>query len=497
MDILTGSATALVMMPLLAAVLIFLLGSRFLKGLFFLTLLILWSSLYPLTQAVWQQSILIFKLGNWGMPLGIEWRIDGLSLFMLWLSVVVGSAISGYALSYFSQYKDKYKAELFWPLWLLLWSGLNGLFLSADIFNLYVTLEILTLAAVPLIVLSGGLTAMQAGMRYLMIALLASALYLLGVALLYASYGTLDLYLLSERIELTPLTMTAIMLLVLGLLTKSALFPLHFWLPPAHAGAPAPVSALLSALVVKATLYLLIRLWLYLIPNTVLPSMGFLLGLLGAMAIIWGSLQALRQTRLKLIIAYSTVAQLGYMFLLFPLVLEMDSPISLMAWQGGLYQMLTHGFAKAALFMAAGNLLYALKTDELSELKGRMQAYPLTLFALALAGVSIMGMPPSGGFVAKWLLLNAAFSSAQWWLVTVILIGGLLSASYMFRVLRYAFINPNLNSPKLDALTPLPRTMELLPLILAAISIILGFISYQPLAVLEMGSPFVTGSIKQ
>jgi multicomponent Na+:H+ antiporter subunit D len=495
MDILTGSATALVMMPLLAAVLSFLLGSRFSSGLFLLTLLVLLSSLYPLTQGVSQQGVLIFKLGHWGMPLGIEWRIDGLSLFMLWLSVLIGSAISLYAWSYFNQYQDKHKTELFWPLWLLLWSGLNGLFLSADIFNLYVTLEILTLAAVPLIVLSGGLTAMQAGMRYLIVALLASALYLLGVALLYAAYGTLDLYSLSERIELTPLTMTAIMLLILGLLTKSALFPLHFWLPPAHAGAPAPVSALLSALVVKATLYLLIRLWLYLVPEIVLPSVGFLLGLLGAMAIIWGSLQALRQTRLKLIIAYSTVAQLGYMFLLFPLVLDFSSPVSLMAWQGGLYQMLTHGFAKAALFMAAGNLLYALKTDELEELKGRMQAYPLTLFALALAGISIMGMPPSGGFVAKWLLLNAAFSSAQWWLVAVILIGGLLSAGYMFRVLRYAFVNPNLNSLKLESLKTLPRTMELLPLILAIMSIVLGFISYQPLAIVGIGSPFATGSV--
>lgn len=488
--------TVLVMGPLLAATLGFLLNSRSLPWLPVFTAGSVLFSLFPLTAIVLEHGAQTMLLGGWEAPLGINWYVDGLSLLMLWLSGLVGSGISLYALGYFGWAADNPKPRLFWPLWLLLWSGLNALFLSADIFNLYVTLEILTLAAVPLIVLSGGLTALQAGMRYLIVALFASALYLLGVALFYAQYGTLDLTLLSEQVTAEPVTFIALMLLVVGLITKSALFPLHFWLPPAHSSAPAPVSALLSALVVKSTLYLMLRFWLTLTPEQVMPLVGLVLGLLGAAAILWGSLHALMQARLKLIVAYSTVAQLGYMFLLFALVLDWHSPASALAWQGGVYQALSHGFAKAAMFMAAGNILFACKTDEFKRIGGALQRYPITLFAFAIGAISIMGMPPSGGFVAKWLLLNAAFSSEQWGWIAVILIGGLLSAGYTFRILRFAFSEESELTQAERDLMPnrLPFIMELMPLLLAIAALLLGIFTY-PLSLLEIASPFtLTGS---
>ena len=162
-------------------------------------------------------------------------------------------------------------------------------------------------------------TALTAALRYLFVSLSASLFYLLGVGLVYGQCATVDLPSLAAQAQPGPTLWVALALMTGGLIAKAALFPMHFWLPPAHANAPAPVSALLSALVVKGSFYILLRLWFEAFPALLTPAVAQLFGLLGAAAILWGSVNALFQTRLKLLIAYSTVAQLGYLFLLFPL----------------------------------------------------------------------------------------------------------------------------------------------------------------------------------
>ena len=282
------------------------------------TALAITTSVLALSYQVVNQGALRYAVGGWGAPLGIDLYVDGLSLLMLLLTTLVGLAISIYSSGYFNDDKAKH----FWPLWMLLWGALNALFLSADIFNLYVTLELMGLAAVALVALAGGADALAGAMRYLLVSLLGSLCYLLGVALLYHSFGSVDIVILGQRMEPSPAVWVAVGLMTAGLLLKTALFPLHFWLPPAHASAPAPVSALLSALVVKASFYILLRLWLEVFPvasASMDQSLGQLLGLLGVTAVLWGGVQALRQTRLKLLVAYSTVAQIGYLFLAFPL----------------------------------------------------------------------------------------------------------------------------------------------------------------------------------
>ena len=196
---------------------------------------------------------------------------------------MVGIAVSVYASGYFS---DDRQRRYFWPLWLLLWSGLNALFLSADIFNIYVTLELIGLAAVALAALPGMAASLNAAMRYLLVSLLGSLVYLLGVALLYANYQLLDLIALGETVAPGMLTWLAMGMMTVGLMLKTALFPLHFWLPPAHANAPAPVSALLSALVVKASFYLLLRLWFELFAGALTQAALQGLGFLGAGALL-------------------------------------------------------------------------------------------------------------------------------------------------------------------------------------------------------------------
>ncbi len=423
-------------------------------------------------------------VGGWGAPLGIDLYADGLSLLMLAITAFVGLAVSVYSTAYFEQPLS----ARFWPLWLLLLAALNALFLSADIFNLYVTLELMGLAAVALTALSGGRDALSGAMRYLLAALLGSLAYLFGVALMYHGFGSVDIAILAQRVEALPVTWAALGLMSAGLVLKTALFPFHFWLPPAHASAPAPVSAALSALVVKGSFYILLRLWLEIFSPLGVEGVAILLGLLGTAAVLWGSLQALRQTRLKLLIAYSTVAQIGYLFLAFSLA----AGGSVMAWSAAAYLALSHALAKAAMFLVAGNLLRFGGHDRVVDLDRVVQRLPFTVAAFALAGVSIMGLPPSGGFIGKWLLLESALAQGRWDLVVVMMLGGLLAAGYVFKVLGYAFTQANTPHES----RAVPASMEWAALLLAIAAILLGFLASPLLSLVGIGNPFGAGEVR-
>ncbi len=447
-------------------------------------------SVAGLTAQVMHSGPLRYSVGGWGVPLGIDVRADGLSVLMLVMSAVIGVAVSVYAAQYFSdadaadEHADQaHQRAYFWPLWMFLLAGLNGLFLAADIFHLYVTLELLGFSAVSLAALAGKRAALVAAMRYLLVSLTGSLFFLFGVAILYAAYATVDLTALAGSVLPGPLAWAALAMMTVGLLIKGAVFPLHFWLPPAHANAPAPVSALLSALVVKASFYILLRLWFELFSAVVTPAAGTLLGLLGAGAILWGSLQALNQSRLKLLVAYSTVAQLGYLMLVFPLARNADSAFT--AWSACIYFVLAHACAKTAMFLAAGNIAHAAGHDRIAELDGITHALPLSVAAFSLAGISLIGLPPSGGFIAKWMLLQAAISSGEWGWATLILAGSLLAAAYVLRVLWHAFTQVEVARP----LHRVPRTMEWSALALSLLAVLLGLMAAQPVKLLHIGAP--------
>jgi multicomponent Na+:H+ antiporter subunit D len=445
-----------------------------------------------LTRAVLAGGPLRYRLGGWEAPLGIQLHADGLSALMLVMTAMVGAASTVYAVGYFSvSRRDRAESSnnraerTFWPLWLTLWSALNALFLSGDLFNLYVTLELLTFSAVALIGLAGRATALVAAMRYLLASLVGSMFYLLGVALLYSAYGTVDWALLGDRVQAGPVTSCAAVLMIAGLLVKTALFPLHFWLPDAHANAPAPVSGMLSGLVLKGSFFIILRLWFYVFTPVMTPNAGQVLSGLGGAAILWGSIQAIRERRVKRLIAYSTVAQVGYLFLLFALA---GGGASMQAWRGTAYFVFVHGCAKAAAFMVAGSLMHSVAGDELDRWRGIGRREPMLIFTFGLAGVSLMGLPPSGGFIAKWLLLNAAVSGGHWAIALVILAGGLLASVYVFRVVAVA-LSASTSPPATD---PLPGVMRWPPLVLAVVVIIGGIVTTEPIRLLEVGSPFVS-----
>ena len=310
---------------------------------------------------------IVYLLGGWPPPLGVALRADGLSAVMLAATAVVICAVAAFAAADFSPAATETRAPFaFWILLLAIWGALNTIFLGGDLFTLYVALELLTFAAVPLVSLDGRAETLRAAMRYLLFALLGSVLYLMGTALLYGLHGTLDIVLLSHRVGAEPAALVAVALMTTGLLAKTALFPLHLWLPPAHAGAPAAASAILSGLVVKGSFFIIVRLWFNVMPG--LPGFAAtqLLAALGGAAIVFGSVVALRQERLKLLIAYSTLAQIGYLFLMFPLAFGASGRLeSGGALAGGLLQAVSHATAKAAMFMAAGSIYATLGQDRI------------------------------------------------------------------------------------------------------------------------------------
>jgi formate hydrogenlyase subunit 3/multisubunit Na+/H+ antiporter MnhD subunit len=279
----------------------------------------------------------------------------------------------------------------------------------------------------------------------------------------------------------------ALALMTGGLVAKAALFPLHFWLPPAHANAPTPVSALLSALVVKGSFYILLRLWFEAFPALTTPAVAQVFGTLGAVAILWGSVNALIQPRLKLLVAYSTVAQLGYLFLLFPLVAAREG--GFLAWSGGLIFLGAHACAKTAMFLTAGNILHAAGHDRIKDLDGITHVLPVSAFAFGLAGLSLVGVPPSSGFAGKWLLLSASLAQGQWWWVAVILVGSLLAAAYVMRVLTHAFAKVR----EARRPNPIPPVMEWTALALAVLAVGLGLAASWPMELLRLGAPVSLG----
>lgn len=484
-------------LPMIAMLLVFALGGRVAGRLAvaFLTLGLLLA--VTLASAVLTRGEpLIYDLGGWAPPLGIRLQADGAAALLLVVSSLVLLATALYARADFRLpvgARETRGALTFWTLMMGVWFGLDSILLSQDLFNLYVALEFLTFAAVPLVCLKGTPATLVAALRYLLFALMGSMLYLLGAALLYGAYGTLDLALLAARIPQTPplprAPAIAAGLMTAGLLAKTALFPLHLWLAPAHAGAPPAASAMHAALVVKASFFLLVRLWFDAMPGLLAQSGAQLLGILGASAIIYGGLQAFRQRRLKLLVAYSTLAQLGYLFIIFPLG-AVDFGPGTSAVNAGLLQVAAHASAKAAMFMAAGLMAASLGQDQIRHLGGIGRRLPLTLLAFALGGLALTGLvATSGAYQVKTWLTGAALASGQPGWGLVMQAGGWLTLAYLARVCYQALLgvppSPKVATKQLPQQTPLHR--QLLALGLALSSFLMALLPMSWLGLADLG----------
>ncbi len=465
---------AAVLLPFLGMLLGLVLGGRWLQRVAF-ALMPMGLALAVAIAVAWSDTDgpLVYLLGGWSPPLGIALRADGAAVAMLLAVAGVVCGIGLFARADFGLPRggaESRSAFTYWLLLLAVWGALNLVFVSGDLFTLYVALELLTFAGVPLVCLAGSGETLRAALRYMLFALCGSVLYLLGAVLLYGGYGTLDIPLLADVVQPEPIAWTALALMTVGLLAKTALFPLHIWLPPAHGGAPAAASAVLSALVIKGSWFLVLRLWLDVMPGVASASAAQLLAALGAAAIVVGSVVSLRQERLKLLVAYSTVAQIGYLFLLFPMAFDAAGDMALrdLAQSAGVLQAIAHATAKAGMFMAAGLIYAHLGHDRIDDLAGAARALPVAVLAFFVGGIALMGVLPSGAYLAKKLLLASADESGQWWWAWVLQGGAAFTAAYVVLIAVRVLRRP---AAPLRDLNPVSMLSQIAALVLALASL--------------------------
>lgn len=445
-------------LPLATALLLLLFRSRAWGWVALASLLSLASAAGALYEVVGGGRQLL-HLGWWDSALAIRFQLTPVSGLLLAFTALIHLLVAIYAAR--SRHSQTRHSD-YWPLSCLLHGSLAALWLSVDLFNWYVTLELLGLVAVAMVALAGP-KAYGAALNYLLLSLGASLFYLLGVALIYGRYGVLDILLLAELAEADNSTRTAMILMTLGLMLKAALWPLHLWLPAAHASAPTAVSALLSALVVKGPLFILWLLWSQVAPRELAAQAGPVLAMAGILALVTGGWAALRTPYIKTLVAYSTVAQLGYALLALGLLLHWQiAELHVALW----LFVLAHGLAKVSMFLAAGEMQATLGSRRVDSLKGATQTMPVAMFAFAVAGGSLIGLPPSGGFLAKWVLLQPLLLEPRHWPWAFgVLLGTLVSAAYVFRVVALAFDRARPMRPDYDP-DPFAQWLAMLPALL-------------------------------
>ena len=413
-------------------------------------------------------------LGGWPPPFGIEYVLDHLSAFMAVIVVFVGLIVVIYPPEAGLYYAPR-KGVPMYGLIMLLIAGLVGVIVTGDLFNLFVFLEIYSLASYALITL-GGDRAVVASFRYLVLGTIAGSFYLLGVGFIYFSTGTLNMADAAQRLPPlygSPTIMAAAALIVTGMGIKMALFPLHVWLPDAHSYAPPVIAAVLAGIQIEVAAYVVVRMLLTIFQPQyfieVLP-VTTVIGWIAAAGIIFGSVMAIAQREFKRMLAYSTVAQVAYI----GLGIGLANPLGLI---GGLLHILNHAFMKSSLFLIAGGIRYQTGLHEIPQFAGLGRKMPLMMAAFTVAALSMVGIPPTCGFFSKWYLVLGGIDAHNWVFVAVILLSSLLTAVYFFRMIEKLYAVPSSGDPAVEQATE-PSARILVPILILAIGIIvLGLIN--------------------
>ena len=392
-----------------------------------------------LLRTVMVRGPIHYWLGGWQPPWGIAYRVDPFNAFMLLL-------VSGLALTCAIYGRQSVERELpdrgglFWCLYLLLITGLLGILITGDMFNLFVLLEVVSLTGYALIAIGRG-RATLASFRYLILGTIGASFYLIGVGYLYIMTGSLNMedlrVLLPPLYDTTPVR-AAFVFILIGFGIKIALFPMHAWQPDAYTYAPSAVSVIVSSAMAKTLVYALIRIIFSVFTldfvTHFLPVFD-ILRWLAAIAIVAGSLYAIFQHNLKRMLAYSSVANVGYIVLAISL-----APLTPLALTPGLMHILNHAVIKACMFMVAGAFIDRTGREDIREFEGLSRKMPYTCFAMILASLSMIGMPPSAGFVTKWYLILAALDAGRYLLVGVIFFSTLLMIVYFWRLVEIIYI---------------------------------------------------------
>ena len=396
-----------------------------------------------LLQQVMTSGTIIYELGGWAPPWGIEYRIDLLNVFLLLIISAVSTVVLFAAHTSISQEIPADRHTLFYILYLLCLAGMLGIVATGDAFNVFVFLEISSLSAYALIALGKDRRALWASYQYLIMGTIGATFILIGIGLIYQMTGTLNMDDLSRRlpeVAQTRTVFTAFAFVIVGICLKLAMFPLHLWLPNAYAYAPSIVTAFLAATATKVAVYLLIRFTFSVFglsfSFTHLP-LQILFLVLGLAGIFVASTAAIYQTNVKHLFAYSSIAQIGYMIVGF-------SVSTVAGLTATLLHLFNHALMKSALFLALGAVMYRIGTTQLNHFQGLGHQMPLTMAAIVIGGLSLIGVPLTVGFVSKWYLVLAVIENGWWPVAVLILLGSLLAVVYVWRIVEMAYFKPAL-----------------------------------------------------
>lgn len=462
-----------IILPLTAAPLIALLPRSKLAWLAMVTVAI-WTFgiAVALAITVSKTGMISYAMGGWKGPIGIEYRIDQLNSVILLLVSGIGAATSLFAYRSVNHEVDKDRRPLFYGLFLLCLAGLLGITITNDAFNIYVFLEIASLASYSLIGMGKDRQSLVAAINYLIIGTVAATFILIGIGLLYMMTGTLNITDLAARIapvyEQRPIK-AAFAFILIGLAIKMALFPLHSWLPNAYVQAPSFIAAFLSGTATKVAIYLLIRVCFTLFGVTFMVQMmhaDTVLMLLAIAAMLYGSVMAVRQSDVKWILAYSSIAQVGMIIL----GISLFSRIGI---EASMIHLVNHGLAKSALFMAAGCVALRMDSTHLDAFRGLGRTMPWTMTAFALAAANIVGIPFTGGFLSKWLLLHAVIEKELWLPAIAIVISSVLALFYVWRIIEVAYFSTHIITKHSISIAP-TFFINLATWMLVTVSIVMG-----------------------
>ena len=393
-----------------------------------------------LVQGVYTGGTITYAIGAWATPWGIEYRIDMAGALMILIIAIIGAMVMPYAWRSIQHELHKKHSGLFYTCYLLCLTGLLGIVVTGDAFNLFVFLEISSLSSYVLISMGSTRRALTAAYQYLVMGTIGATFILIGIGLLYMMTGTLNMLDISQRLPEVADTRTirvAFAFVTVGVSIKLALFPLHIWLPNAYTFAPSVVSTFIASTATKVGVYVLLRFFFTLFGiqfSFNAMHVGEILMLLAVAAILIASLVAIFQNNVKRMLAYSSVAQIGYVIL----------GISLATSDGvtaSMIHLFNHALIKCALFLAIGCIFLRLGSVEIEDMHGIARQMPWTLAAFVVGGLSLIGLPLTAGFISKWYLVSAALADGYWPLAVLILVSSLLALIYIWRVVEVAYFH--------------------------------------------------------
>jgi multicomponent Na+:H+ antiporter subunit D len=386
----------------------------------------------------------VYEIGKWSIPLGINLVLDGLSSLLLLAISVVSAAAMFFSARYMEQYTAKSK---YLCLFMLMVAGMNGVVLSGDIFNLFVFLEIASLASYALVAFGCEHEELEASFKYMVLGSIGSIFILFAVALVYGNTGSLNMAYIGKAIQSAGLNKGltfALGLFIVGFGLKAALVPFHAWLPDAHPSAPAPISAMLSGVIIKSLgVYALARI-VFNVFGVSIP-IGWLLLALGLLSMVAGAFLAIGQWDLKRLLAYSSISQVGYVVLgigLGGLIIARDGNVAWasLAILGGLFHLVNHAVYKSLLFLTSGSIQMSTGTRQLKEMGGLAGRLPVTRASCTVASAAIAGIPPFSGFWSKLILVIAAVQAHFYWVAAIIVFVSLCTLIMYLKVQRYVFL---------------------------------------------------------